>query len=1030
LLQLAGCGPILIALGIGEATADETVQQDLGEPAVDISVVPEAGESDDVPEYANSPLRFRFRASKPGVALSTITIGPIPPGADLGEIGAIAADYCDKGSLPAAPPVPIHEHRGLSTDPDQNTDFNAFIDGLSDGSYQIHLRGIDEQARADCSDEEWVLDTLPPSKPRLARVEAGEARSVTATWTRAEDPPRDAGQEASGLAGYRVHFAVGGTAIPEPPRPPDAPFDGMSLVPASQGGAGTSPFVVDGAALEATLLGLYAARRHYLRVTAVDRAGNETDLAAADEGIVRTRTGGDGTFLPATSHAAGASAGALRAGDWDRDGLVDLLAIDQVAGGLIVLFGKGDGTFEPAASHALPVGRELKAADWNWDGITDFFGNNGAILSGTGSRDTPFEPTGNVGDSGDAVGVGLPWVVFSAVQADVEVPDTFDARLLPFFQTVLLFGPTTHFTSEKPGFSNPPLLGTQTLFMELVDVDGDDQPDVVSGDTTAIGISIQGGRSFGNATLYPAGGSPNDMAIGNFRKNRAADLAVATREGDVAILLGLGNGTFEPFSRIEIGTRPGVLAKADFNSDAIEDLAVVGAIPGIVSVLTGNGAQGIGDGTFTGGATTPFDGTPTAAVASDFNRDGIPDLAISTMEGTIEVLLGRGALGEPDLAFAQPVVIELPATSVDSADLNGDGVADLVVSRGPSGVDILLARTTDGQGDGRFQSRLNFRPGSIDDVSLHDIDGDDILDLVCQGDIPQSGKERGLPRLRGNGSDGIGDGTFSDTSVVVNPSGAIETGAACDPLFLGAERAGVLLQGQVLQLVTHIDDVTRTVIGPGVSVHTDCGPDGIAVGDVNNDREDDMVLFHGTHGSVSLGRGFGFTMTQDPFGAPYVAGTPDGVQTFDAGVRPARPVVADFNIDNDVDFAVVNRGTNDVSVLLGQVLNPPAEERQGIIASRTVHTFAAEPTWLAVADLNRDGMPDLAVLHGVDRSISLLLSDRATKTHSIRAGPGVPGSGELTGITVADFNSDGILDLAVGGDAVRIFFGTGSIRGQ
>ena len=146
---------------------------------------------------------------------------------------------------------------------------------------------------------------------------------------------------------------------------------------------------------------------------------------------------------------------------------------------------------------------------------------------------------------------------------------------------------------------------------------------------------------------------------------------------------------------------------------------------------------------------------------------------------------------------------------------------------------------------------------------------------------------------------------------------------------------------------------------------------------------------------------------------------------------------ADFNCDRILDIALINRGTNDVSVLVGDVITAmnrgPGEfigGAKGEFPVRNVHTFLAEPTDLAVGDFNRDGIPDLAVLIGGTRRVSLLLSNRATKTHAVNAGFLVPGDGAVTGIVVADFNSDGLLDIAVGGDAVRIFTGNGTIAGQ
>ena len=66
----------------------------------------------------------------------------------------------------------------------------------------------------------------------------------------------------------------------------------------------------------------------------------------------------------------------------------------------------------------------------------------------------------------------------------------------------------------------------------------------------------------------------------------------------MGILLGRGDGTFQPQMTYAAGSNPFSIVMGDFNNDGIPDLAVVNFLgTGTVGVLTGNG-----DGTFrTGG---------------------------------------------------------------------------------------------------------------------------------------------------------------------------------------------------------------------------------------------------------------------------------------------------------------------------------------------------------------------------------------------------------------------------------------------
>ena len=100
-------------------------------------------------------------------------------------------------------------------------------------------------------------------------------------------------------------------------------------------------------------------------------------------------------------------------------------------------------------------------------------------------------------------------------------------------------------------------------------------------------VSFQAGRD------YAAGSHPSSVAVGDFNGDGISDLVVANgNSGNVSVLLGDGDGTFEPPVNYAAGTGPSSVAVGDFNGDRNADLAVANN-DGTVSVLLGNG-----DGTF------------------------------------------------------------------------------------------------------------------------------------------------------------------------------------------------------------------------------------------------------------------------------------------------------------------------------------------------------------------------------------------------------------------------------------------------
>jgi hypothetical protein len=130
-----------------------------------------------------------------------------------------------------------------------------------------------------------------------------------------------------------------------------------------------------------------------------------------------------------------------------------------------------------------------------------------------------------------------------------------------------------------------------------------------------------------------------------------------------------------------------------------------------------------------------------------------------------------------------------------------------------------------------------------------------------------------------------------------------------------------------------------------------------------------------------------------------------------------------INLDGYMD--VVATAVNDAN---GRRVNVLLGNGDGTLQQPITVNSGTSPTWVAVADLNRDGKPDLAVTNAGDSSVYVLLG----------AGDGTFGTAStfVTGadplsVAVADFNGDGKLDLATantgtGTGSVSILLGNGS----
>ncbi len=414
----------------------------------------------------------------------------------------------------------------------------------------------------------------------------------------------------------------------------------------------------------------------------------------------------------------------------------------------------------------------------------------------------------------------------------------------------------------------------------------------------------------------------------------------------------LPSAAFGPRQDFATGHFPTSVAVADFNGDGKLDLAVTNASDGTVSVLLNTTPAGATTPSFAPQRTFAVGTEPHGIVVGDFNGDGKPDLAVvNDLSDTVSVLLNTTAPGATTASFAPQQTFAVGIAP--STAVVGDFNGD---GKPDLAVTNILSDTV--------SVLLNRTPAGATIASF----------------APQ------LPFVTGSYAQSVAVGDFNGDG---KPDLAIAN--------YHSNTISVLLN-------TTAAGATIASFGPRLSFAVGNEPRSVAVGDFNGDGRPDLAVANSDPNTVSV------LVNTTPPGATIPSFALQ--QTFaTTGSGRASLAVGDVNGDGKLDLAVVNDLSATVSVLLNTTA--PGATTASFAPQQTFPT-GIFPYGVAVADLNGDGKPDLAIAEQGPAAVAVLLNTRVP----ITVQPSFTGQGFATGIgdhgvAVGDFNGDGKRDLVI-----------------
>ena len=756
-----------------------------------------------------------------------------------------------------------------------------------------------------------------------------------------------------------------------------------------------------------------------LDIIAANASSNTVSVlhSTSTPGVINTAS-----FAGKVDFAVNDNPSAVAAGDVDGDGRPDIVVASRTYSTISVLRNTSapgslnDGSFAAKVDFTATTGlSDLELADIDGDGKPDIVTANYSTAGLSILRNTAVTGTVNAGSfaarvdytsvsyavfitTGDLNGDGKPEIVvpsYPQVLTNTATPGTIDASSLS--APVNLDEPRTGNEGSGP--------------VRIGDADGDGKPDIAvsagSGTTVAVFHNLGSGGLVTRSSFdfrvdfatSPGGFSSarNPSFFGDVSGDGVAELLTAYQSfqspefGNIQVFqIGAPAPVQTPPSISGFSPRSGpvgasvTITGADFNASPSGNIVYFGSVKAVVTAASATSLT----------VTVP-PGTTYQPISVLNTATGLIAYTPAAFNTTFTNPFGSGISSnfyQPPVAFGTNYA---PA-SVAVADLDGDGKTDIVVGNYGN---LSVLRNTSLPGSINpysFATKVDAGSGIANTVSIADMDGDGKPDLISTHNVYNY-----LSVIRNTSTPGtLSFETGKDPYTGRRPSraaiGDLDGDGKPDIVVANAESG-------TISVIRNRSTPGNLSFASKVDFGTSANPQSVAIADFNKDGKPDLAVTISGSAVVSIfmNKATGAGITAETFSSGY---------EFATGTRPAFLEAADLNADGKIDLVMTSSTTNAISILQ----NNTPDGFNGFSFSSKIDLIAYNfNSSLAVADLDGDGKPDLAVQTSTSLGVLRNTAAAGSSISQVSFAPKVDFSAGFStnSLAAGDLDGDGIPEL-------------------